>query len=71
MILKSFSWLGIYELVQAAEATVLPVREGVAKAQAKSTGASISNNVPSHTVFPGGRYGGRRPGQFTNNIINN
>ncbi|XP_048584846.1 uncharacterized protein LOC5508594 isoform X2 [Nematostella vectensis] len=61
MVLRAFSWLAVHVLVEASEATVLPVREGVAKAQARSTGASISNNVTSPNIFPG-RYRGGRPG---------
>lgn len=57
MILRSFSWLAVHELTQAAEASVLPVREGVAKPQARSTGSSVSNNVPNpNGGFPGGRF---------------
>lgn len=62
MILRSFSWLAVNELVQAAEASVVPVREGVAKPQARSTGSSISNSLPNPN---GGLYPGRfrcRPG---------
>ncbi|XP_022781948.1 uncharacterized protein LOC111322968 [Stylophora pistillata] len=56
MILRSFSWLAVHELTQAAEASVLPVREGVAKPQARSTGSSVSNNVPNPNGFPGARF---------------
>ena len=64
MILRSFSWLAVNELVQAAEASVVPVREGVAKPQARSTGSSISNSLPNPN---GGLYPGRfrcRPGRL-------
>ena len=63
MILRSFSWLAVHELVQAAEASVLPVREGVAKPQPRSTGSSISNSIPNAN---GGLYSARfrcRPGR--------
>ena len=63
MILQSFSWLAVHELIEAAEGIILPVREGVAKPQSRSTGASVSNSVP-HPVamFPGCRFRAHRPG---------
>ena len=63
MILKSFSWLSVHELIQAAEATVLPVREGVAKPQARSTGSSVSNGLPNpNGGFRGVRWSNVNPG---------
>lgn len=57
MILRSFSWLAVHELIQAAEASVVPVREGVAKPQARSTGSSVSNSIPNpNGGFPGARF---------------
>ena len=57
MILRSFSWLAVHELIQAAEASVVPVREGVAKPQARSTGSSVTNNIPNpNGGFPGARF---------------
>ena len=68
MILRSFSWLAAHELVEAAEASVLPVREGVAKPQPRSTGSSISNSIPHQN---GGIYPARfqcRPGRSQSDL---
>ena len=65
MILRSFSWLAVHELIQAAEASVVPVREGVAKPQARSTGSSVSNSIPNpNGGYPGARFR-FRPGKST------
>ena len=63
MILQAFSWLAVHELVEAAEAAILPIREGVAKPQAPSTGASAGSAVPHPlAMFPGARFR-TRPGK--------
>ena len=69
MILRSFSWLAVHELIQAAEASVVPVREGVAKPQARSTGSSVSNSIPNpNGGFPGARFR-FRPGKCVSYFI--
>ena len=61
-VLGAFSWLSVYELVEAAEAVVSPFRDGVAKPQ-RSTGkdfGNVSNPIPVlQNTFPP-QYGAPR-----------